>query len=83
MDFDTAVDMVRCGSLPDVSNSVKLKLYGLYKLATEGSPGGRTVGGDAVSKAKRQAWEEAASVHSTREAAREEYARLVSVIFLA
>lgn len=82
MDFDGAVEMVRCGSLPDVSDSVKLRLYGLYKMSTEGSPP-ETTKTDLVSRKKREAWEEALSLHKTREAAKKEYAKLVTSTFLS
>lgn len=55
-EFETAVASVK-GLTQDPGNDVKLKLYALYKQATEGDASGKRPGfTDFVGRAKYDAW---------------------------
>lgn len=58
--FEATVDFVQNGEgNVDPSNEVKLKMYALYKQATEGDVSGKKPGMmDFVGRAKYTAWEE-------------------------
>lgn len=78
MDHSTALEeaMTRAKQLPDQPNDVLLKLYGLYKQATQGDAGDDRPGVfDMVGRAKHDAW--AKNRGMSQEAAVEAYAELV------
>lgn len=71
MDFDEAVAAV-AGLTQDPGNEVKLKLYSLYKQATDGDASGKRPGfTDFVGRAKYDAW--AALAGTSAEQAKADY----------
>lgn len=75
-EFESAVDAVK-GLAEDPGNEVKLRLYALYKQATEGDVTGSRPGfTNPVGRAKYDAW---AKLKGTPpEAAQEQYVAIVS-----
>ncbi|WP_404347485.1 acyl-CoA-binding protein [Phycicoccus jejuensis] len=74
-EFRAAVEAVS-GLTKDPGNDTKLRLYALYKQATEGDVGGKRPGMmDFVGRAKYDAW--AAARGTDAEAARTEYVEVV------
>lgn len=74
-EFRAAVEAVS-GLTKDPGNDIKLRLYALYKQATEGDVGGKRPGMmDFVGRAKYDAW--AAARGTDAEAARTEYVEVV------
>jgi diazepam-binding inhibitor (GABA receptor modulating acyl-CoA-binding protein) len=74
-EFHAAAEAVQ--ALPnDPGNDTKLRLYALYKQATEGDATGKRPGfTNPVGRAKHDAW--ATQQGTSREAARDEYVALV------
>ena len=74
-EFRAAVDAVS-GLTKDPGNDTKLRLYALYKQATEGDVSGKRPGMmDFVGRAKYDAW--AAASGTDADAARTEYVSIV------
>ncbi len=74
-DFRAAVDAVQ-GMTEDPGNETKLRLYALYKQATEGDVSGKRPGfTNPVGRAKHDAW--AAVQGMDGDAARSEYVEVV------
>lgn len=75
-EFESAVDAVK-GLTEDPGNEVKLRLYALYKQATEGDVTGSRPGfTNPVGRAKYDAWAKLKGTSS--EAAQEQYVAIVS-----
>ena len=80
-DFESAVAAVP-GLSRDPGNDVKLRLYGLYKQATEGDVTGKRPGfTNPVGRAKHDAW--AAVAGTSREEAEDAYVAEVNVLLAA
>lgn len=80
-DFESAVAAVP-GLSRDPGNDVKLRLYGLYKQATEGDVTGKRPGfTNPVGRAKHDAW--AAVAGTSREEAEAVYVAEVNVLLAA
>ena len=80
-DFDAAVAAVK-GLTKDPGNDTKLRMYALYKQATEGDVSGKRPGfTNPVGRAKYDAW--AALQGSTSEDARAQYIALVDELVAA
>lgn len=80
-DFESAVAAVP-GLSRDPGNDVKLRLYGLYKQATEGDVTGKRPGfTNPVGRAKHDAW--AAVAGTSREEAEAAYVAEVNVLLAA
>lgn len=76
MDFEQAVAAV-AGLTQDPGNEVKLKLYSLYKQATDGDASGKRPGfTDFVGRAKYDAWAKLAGTDA--ESAKAAYVEVVS-----
>jgi len=74
--FESAVEAVK-GLTEDPGNDVKLRLYGLYKQATEGDVTGSRPGMmNPVGRAKYDAWAKLSGTPA--EAAQEQYVAIVS-----
>jgi len=74
-EFHAAAEAVK-GLASDPGNDTKLKLYALYKQATEGDVAGKRPGfTNPVGRAKHDAW--ATKQGTSRDAARDEYVALV------
>jgi diazepam-binding inhibitor (GABA receptor modulating acyl-CoA-binding protein) len=74
-EFDAAVESVK-GMTKDPGNEVKLRLYGLFKQATQGDVSGSRPGMmNPVGRAKYDAW--AALSGTPPEAAEEQYVAIV------
>ena len=74
--FESAVDAVN-GLTEDPGNDVKLRLYGLYKQATEGDVTGSRPGMmNPVGRAKYDAWAKLSG--TSAEAAEEQYVAIVA-----
>ncbi|MBC9822973.1 acyl-CoA-binding protein [Terrabacter sp. MAHUQ-38] len=74
-DFAQAVETVK-GLTTDPGNDVKLRLYGLYKQATEGDVSGSRPGfTNPVGRAKYDAWAKLSG--TSPEAAEEQYVAIV------
>ena len=75
-EFESAVEAVK-GLTKDPGNDTKLKMYALYKQATEGDAGGKRPGfTDFVGRAKYDAW--AGLAGTSPEAAQEQYVAIVA-----
>jgi diazepam-binding inhibitor (GABA receptor modulating acyl-CoA-binding protein) len=75
-EFDAAVESVK-GMTKDPGNEVKLRLYGLFKQATQGDVAGSRPGMmNPVGRAKYDAW--AALSGTPQEAAEEQYIAIVA-----
>lgn len=81
MDFEQAVAAV-AGLTQDPCNEVKLKLYSLYKQATDGDASGKRPGfTDFVGRAKYDAWAKLAGTDA--ESAKAAYVEVVSELVAA
>jgi acyl-CoA-binding protein len=74
-EFESAVESVK-GLTEDPGNDVKLRLYALYKQATDGDASGKRPGMmDFVGRAKYDAWAKLSG--TSQEAAEEQYIAIV------
>lgn len=81
MDFEQAVAAV-AGLTQDPGNEVELKLYSLYKQATDGDASGKRPGfTDFVGRAKYDAWAKLAGTDA--ESAKAAYVEVVSELVAA